>query len=285
MDENIDALRASIVYNTSAKAAVEMALWDLFGQLYHAPLYRLFGGSRRTLQTDITISVNDPETMAQDASEAAARGYRVLKIKVGGQSALDVERLTAVREAVGEEIILRADANQAWDAAQAIRLLDQIQAAGVNLSLVEQPVAAYDIEGLKAVTDARIVPVMADESVFSPRDALQVLHRNAADFLNIKLMKTGGLREAFRIADLAELYGVACGVGCMLETALCVNAAVHVACAHKNIVMIDLDGPALCAENPVQGGAAFQDSQITVSDRPGLGIQKLTHVRYLSEFS
>ena len=128
------------VHNTSAKAAVDMALWDLYGQLYRIPVHKLLGGARRSLVTDITISVNPPEQMARDARDAVARGYDCLKVKVGADPALDTARLAAVRRAVGDSVCIRIDANQAWTPRQAVRILNEMQDKGLALELVEQPV-------------------------------------------------------------------------------------------------------------------------------------------------
>lgn len=265
-------VQRSIVHNTSAKAAVDMALWDLYGQLYRIPVYKLLGGARRQIVTDITISVNSPEEMARDACDAVARGYDCLKVKVGADPALDVARLAAVRQAVGDGVRIRIDANQAWTPKQAVRILDQMQQRGLAIEFVEQPVSAADWDGLKYVTERSAVPVLADESVFSPADALKIMQMGAADLINIKLMKCGGLTNALRIASAAEVYGVECMIGCMLEAKISVNAAVELACAKKIITRIDLDGPVLCREDPILGGATFHEKEITVSDEPGLGI-------------
>ena len=261
------------VHNTSAKAAADMALWDLYGQLHGIPVHKLLGGARRQLLTDITISVNPPEQMARDARDAVARGYDCLKVKVGADPALDTARLAAVRRAVGDKICIRIDANQAWTPRQAVRILNEMQDKGLGLELVEQPVPAADLEGLAYVTRHSWVPVMADESVFSPADALRIFQTRAADYVNIKLMKCGGLTNALRIASAAEVCGVECMIGCMLEAKIAVNAAVELACARSVITKVDLDGPVLCSVDPVEGGAQFDERIITVSDAPGMGIR------------
>ena len=267
------ALNACIQKNTSAKAAVDMALWDLYGQLYKIPVYKLMGGAKKSIVTDITISVNPPEEMARDARTAIARGYDCLKVKVGIDPELDVARLAAVREAVGKDVCIRIDANQAWNAKQAVRILNQMQDKGLDIEFVEQPVPAADLEGMQYVTRHADVPVLADESVFSPADALKIMQTGAADLVNIKLMKCGGLYNALKIASAAEVYGVECMIGCMLEAKVSVNAAVELACAKKIITKIDLDGPVLCSEDHILGGAVFNEKNITVSDAPGMGIE------------
>lgn len=280
-EDVIQAVQKCVMKNTSAKAAVDMALWDLYGQLYAIPVYKLMGGARKQIVTDITISVNAPEEMARDAMDAVGRGYDTLKVKVGANPALDVARLAAVRAAIGDKTRLRIDANQAWKPKEAVRLLNQMQERGLDIEFVEQPVAAHDFEGLKYVTQRSYVPVLADESVFSPRDAMTIMRMGAADLVNIKLMKCGGLYNALQIAAAAEVYGVECMIGCMLEAKVSVNAAVHLACAKKIITKVDLDGPVLCSRDPVKGGATFEGQLITVSDGPGLGIKGIEGLEYI----
>lgn len=281
LEGNLLALNRCIVHNTSAKAAADMALYDLYGKLHGISVCKLLGGGRNHLITDITISVNPPEEMARDAMLAAARGYDTLKLKVGVDPALDVERLSAVREAVGNDIRIRIDANQAWRPKEAVRILNDMQDRGLSIELVEQPVAAADLDGLAYVTAHADVPVLADEAVFSPADAMKIFERHAADLVNIKLMKCGGLYNAQKIADAASVYGVECMIGCMLEAKVSVTAAVHLACARNIITRVDLDGPVLCSEDPVEGGAEFDEKHITIPDAPGLGITGIRGVHYL----
>jgi len=282
IEDVLTKLNSCVLHNTSAKAAVDMALYDAWGQMLGAPLYKLLGGYRREVLTDITISVNSPDEMVRDSLTAVQRGFDVLKIKVGKDASLDVLRLTSIRQAVGTAVLLRVDANQGWTAKEAVRILTQMEDAGLDIELVEQPVPALDIDGLKYVTDHVSIPVMADESVYSPRDALGILARRAADIINIKLMKTGGIYNALAICDIAEASGVECMIGSMLEAKVSVNAAVHLAAARRVITKADLDGPALCSEDPVDGGSVFNESTITVSEDPGLGVRKVNGVTYLN---
>lgn len=281
-EEIMIKLDKSLIKNTSAKAAIDIALYDLYGQLYNAPLYKLLGGYRKEIITDITISVNDAEEMAKDSLDAIKRGYTTLKIKVGKNALLDIERMKAIRKAVGYDVKLRIDANQGWKPKEAVQTLRKMEDEGLNIEFVEQPVAAHDIEGLKFVTDNVSIPVLADESVFSPEDALNILQGRAADLINIKLMKTGGIHNALKICSAAEVYGIECMIGCMLEAKVSVNAAVHLAAAKSIITKIDLDGPVLCSEDPVEGGAIFNEYKITLNEEPGLGIRKINGIKYLN---
>ncbi|MFI3249340.1 MAG: dipeptide epimerase [Eubacteriales bacterium] len=275
-EDLMQAVQRCVLHNSSAKAAMDIALWDLFGQLHKAPVYQLLGGSKTQITTDITISVNPPEEMARDAKDAVDRGYDCLKVKVGSDPSLDVERLSAIRKVIGSDCLLRIDANQAWSPKEAVRLLNQMQEKGLDIEFVEQPVHASDIEGMRYVTERSYVPVLADESVFSPQDALTIMQNRAADLVNIKLMKCGGIYNGLKIASAAEVYGVECMIGCMLEAKISVNAAVHLACAKNIITKIDLDGPVLCKEDPILGGALFREKEITVSTEAGFGIKGIS---------
>jgi len=275
-------LNECIIGNTSAKAAVDIALWDLYGQLYNAPIYKLLGGKRKSIVTDITISVNDPEEMAKDSIEAVKRGYDTLKVKVGKEPKKDIERLAAIRGAIGYDANIRIDANQGWKPKEAVHILRKMEDKGLNIEFVEQPVTAHDINGLKYVRDNITIPVLADESVFSPIDALRIMQIAAADIINIKLMKTGGIYNALKICSLAEIYGVECMIGCMLEAKVSVNAAVHLACGKGVITKVDLDGPVLCSEDPIIGGSVFDEKQILVSQGPGFGIKGIKDIIYLN---
>jgi L-alanine-DL-glutamate epimerase-like enolase superfamily enzyme len=267
-------IQASIAGNSSAKAAVDIALHDLWAQHHGAPLYRLLGGGCSELTTNLTISVNAIDTMVDDALDALARGYTALKIKIGKDIEDDIARVRAIHAAVGERAVLRLDANQGWTAKQAVRAIRRLEDAGVPMDLVEQPVKARDLDGLGYVTRHVETPIMADESAFGPHEVLELIRRGAADIVNIKLMKAGGIANALRIADLAGMHGLPCMMGCMLESSVSVAAAAHVATARSHIITrVDLDGPSLCAFDPVDGGVHFDESRITLPDAPGLGIR------------
>ena len=272
LDEVMERMDRSIKGNTSAKAAVDMALYDLWGKILGKPLYQLLGGYRREIETDITISVGPVAQMVADSLAALDEGYRILKIKVGKEGMADLPRIAAIREAVGPDIRLRVDANQGWNVPDSIRIISAMEDKGLCIDLVEQPVEAHDLTGMAKITQAVYTPILADESVFSPLDALEIIRRGAADLINIKLMKTGGIHQAIKICGIASLYGVDCMMGCMLESKLAVSAAAHL-CAAKGIVTrADLDGPSLCSVDPFQGGPAYDGAMIRMNDTPGIGI-------------
>ncbi len=275
-------IQGSMERNTSAKAAVEIAVYDLWAQLHGAPLYQMLGGDDPVITTDITISVDYIDKMVADSLSAIERGFESLKIKVGKDIGLDIERVKAIHAAVEGRALLRLDANQGWTAKQAVHAMKALEDAGVVLELLEQPVKAADIAGLKYVTDRVNTPVMADESVFSPTQVFDLIQQRAADIINIKLMKTGGLSNAIRIADIASIYGMPCMIGCMIESSISVAAAVHLAVARADVITkVDLDGPSLGRFNPVEGGVTFNESEISISDAPGLGITEVRGLEML----
>ncbi len=272
LDGVMHKLHTSIVKNTSAKAAVDMAIYDLYAQRFGVPLYKMIGGYRDTVETDITISVNPVPQMIADSVEAVKQGYRILKIKVGKEGLADVARIAGIRKAVGSGVCIRVDANQGWTAKEAIHIITAMEDKGLDIDLVEQPVPAHDLDGMRAVTKAVRTPILADESVFSPQDAVDIILTHAADLINIKLMKTGGIWQALKICSLAEIYGVECMMGCMLESKLAVSAAAHLAAAKRVITRADLDGPSLCKLDPYTGGPLYEQGTIRMSPAPGIGI-------------
>jgi len=276
LNEVTERIQASMVNNYSAKAAVEIAVYDLWGKLHNAPLYKLLGGGNRRLKTDITISVNGIDKMVSDSLSAIADGFDILKIKIGNDIHQDIKRVQAIHRAVGKKAQLRLDVNQGWNKKQTVYASKTLEYSGVELELIEQPVKADDIAGMLYISDRVLTPIMADESAFGPKQVFELINSGAADIINIKLMKTGGLSNAIKIADIAALYDVDCMIGCMLEGSISAAAAAHLAVAKANIInKVDLDGPALGQYDPVIGGVSFDKAYINLGEAPGLGIQSI----------
>ncbi|MGN7213128.1 dipeptide epimerase [Brachybacterium paraconglomeratum] len=260
---------------TSAKAALEVALHDAWARAAGRPLVELLGGSAvATMRNDMTVSLEEPATMAERAREAVAAGHEILKIKLGHDIAEDRERLAAVVEAA-PSARLRLDANQGWLPDQAVEIITGFEADGLPVELVEQPVAAGDVEGLARVTAAVSVPIMADEAVWSAADAHRLIEARACDLLNIKLAKTGGLRGAIEVAEAARRAGIDCMLGAMMEPRISITAAAHLALAHPAITMIDLDPPAWFASALPRGGIVQERGVLRLSGGPGLGLELL----------
>jgi L-alanine-DL-glutamate epimerase-like enolase superfamily enzyme len=257
----------------SARAAAEIALHDLASQLAGQPLFRFLGGTQTSLATDLTISVDALPKMLADVREAMARGFIALKVKLGKHADEDIERVRAISFAANGHASLRLDANQGWSAEQAIRVMQALESEGIAAELLEQPVAAKDLEGLARVAAAIRTPVMADESVFGPAEVEAIAGRRAARILNIKLVKAAGIGPALAIAQAAREHRLECMMGCMLEGPIGVAAAAHVAAACADVVTrVDLDGPSLCRFDPVASNVSFDGPAIRLGEAPGLGI-------------
>ncbi len=277
LDAVMEKMETCIAKNTSAKAAVDIALYDLYAKRKGMPLFRLLaekdpGQARTRLETDLTISVNDTEEMVRDSLRAVGQGFRILKVKVGKGGSRDVERIREIRRAVGPEIVIRVDANQGWTKEEAVRTIRAMEDENLGIELVEQPVSGHDFKGLKYVTEQVNTPILADEAVFSVEDAERIIEERAADLINIKLMKTGGIHNAQKICDLAQKQDVRCMIGCMLESKVAVSAGAHLAAARSCVTMADLDGPSLCSIDPYQGGPVYQGPEILLSEESGIGI-------------
>ena len=268
-------IAAALPGATSAKAALEVALHDAWARAADRPLVELLGGRvGEVMRNDMTVSLEEPATMAQRAREAVAAGHEILKIKLGHDIDEDRARLAAVAEAA-PAARLRLDANQGWLPEQAIEIISGFEADGLPVELVEQPVAAGDVEGLARVTAAVSLPIMADEAVWSAADAHRLIEARACDLLNIKLAKTGGLRGAIEVAEAARRAGIDCMLGAMMEPRISITAAAHLALAHPAVTMIDLDPPAWFATALPRGGIVQERGVLRLSGGPGLGLEPL----------
>jgi o-succinylbenzoate synthase len=273
-DAIIALVHSLILKNTTAKSALEIALYDLKAKSLKLPLYRMLGGTKTQFSTDITISMGEIDKMIEDCHSAVALGYDTLKIKIGDNPQKDVERVRAIYDALDKNIKLRLDANQGWTAKESVTLLHALEKQDIIAEFIEQPVAADDIEGLKYIKERVQTPLLADESIFSVKDARKLLEMQAIDYVNIKLAKTAGITQALALADLSKSFGVKCMIGCMLEGPISVAAGVHVASAKADIItMLDLDAVSLLASHPVTTSIQFDESTITLSSTAhGLGV-------------
>jgi len=199
------AMNGALPFNTSAKCALDCALYDLLGKRAGLPLYALLGGTRRRIRTDLTISITPPDQIAAKAMAVKERGFRTIKLKLGTNRHDDVERVRIVRETVGAGIVLSVDANQGWSTATAMAVLNDI--AQYDVEHCEQPVPKWDHASLRAVHVASPIPIVADEAGFDHHDAYALAHARSAGMFNIKLSKCGGIREALKMIRLARAHG------------------------------------------------------------------------------
>jgi o-succinylbenzoate synthase len=274
IEQSVELMDSLVEKNPAAKASIDMALHDVLGKTVCKPLFMLMGGYRTQVLTDITLSIKHPKEMAKDAVKAVKKGFKALKVKVGVDPAEDVERVKMIHDAVGSSTQIRIDANQGWTPKQALQALNKM--SRFDIQFAEQPVPAGDLKGLAEVRKKSSIPIMADESVHSPEDALRLIQAEAVDLINIKLMKSGGILKGKKIAATAEAAGVPCMIGCMGESEIGIAAGAHLAAAVKNIQHADLDSDLLHREKIVKkGGAKVKDSMRVFSRQSGLGIEEL----------
>lgn len=273
--EILQLIKNRVVNNTSAKAALDIAVHDLISKAANLPLYKFLGGGKPEVKILSTVSVKDCAEMVADARLFVDQGFETLKIKVGLDPVQDIVRLKAIRQAVGDKVHILSDANQGWDAKSALNIIDSLVINQIGIAMVEQPVKAWDLTGLKYVRDNSRLPVYADEAVFSLRDATKIIANQAADGLNIKLMKSGGLSEGLAIYDLATAHNIPCMAGCMLESPIGLAAMASMVVGRNNIKFVDLDPITMIKSNPVIGGVSLDGATLRLTDEPGLGIQRV----------
>lgn len=262
--------------NNSAKAAVEIAIYDLWSKSLGVPLYKLLGGFNSSVITDMTIMDDDKmENMVNAAYEATRDGYTNIKIKLGNNIDTDFEKVKFIRRAIPKGVKVRVDGNQGWTPKEAVRLIKKMEQLDLDIEFVEQPVKAWDIQGLKFIKDNVETMIVADESVFGSPEAFRVIQDRACDLINIKLMKCGGIQNATKIYNMADTMGIRCMVGCMLESKIGITAAASFAASKGNMIIADLDTIIYFADDPIVGGVTFEGNKIILPEEPGLGITEI----------
>jgi L-alanine-DL-glutamate epimerase-like enolase superfamily enzyme len=267
LHQRLDAIELG---NTAAKAAIDIALFDLLSKREGKPLYEFLGGTRDRMITDMTIGIESKETTVQKAVKHVRSGFKALKIKVGLDFDEDIKRVAAVRDAVGPSIQLRVDANQGYSVERAIKFCEEMQT--LEVVVVEQPVKAEDYAGLKTVRDAVDIPIMADECVKSVLDARKVAREGIADMINIKLMKSAGIFDAVMINRFAAAADMCTMVGCMGEIQVSIAAGLHFALSSENVLFADLDSHFNLMDDP-SSGLVFEDGNLVAPHGPGTGIR------------
>ncbi|WP_460980871.1 mandelate racemase/muconate lactonizing enzyme family protein [Spirosoma fluminis] len=271
IEGNITTLTRYLPGHPTTRSAFDMALYDIAAKAAGMPLYQFLGGAKRDLVTDETIYISTPERMVADALRIQAKGAEAIKVKLGTNLRDDVQRVEAIRKAIGDQIPIRTDANQGWDVVTASAVLRTI--GSWNVQYCEQPIRRHDIAGLRQIRRSSPVPIMADESLFDSADAIRLVREEAVDYFNIKLSKSGGLFEALKINAIAEAAGIPCMIGCMSESRLGLTANAHFAAARQNVCFYDLDGCFEHADDPVVGGITYHTYQISLPDTTGIGAE------------
>jgi L-alanine-DL-glutamate epimerase-like enolase superfamily enzyme len=231
----------ALLGNQSAKCALDLALHDARCAASGVRLEVSLGTTRDRVRTDVTVSLDDPLEMGVEAARRVREGFDILKMKVGGDPALDLARIEAVRHAVGDAVALRLDANQGWSVRGALEVLEKLHASSARVELVEQPVAAHDLKAMAAVTARSPYPVLADESVHVASDVVRIAEIGGADLVNVKLATGGGLLGAAEVSAAARACGLGVIVGSMLEPSSTLAAAVALAASLDEGPVHDLD--------------------------------------------
>jgi len=277
----MEAMDKTIYGNTSIKSAFDIALHDIAAQHAGIPIYKLLGGEKaKVLETDMTVSIGDPQKMKADAIRFKQEGFPAIKVKLGESLEKDVARIKAIREGIGNDHPLRIDANQGWQTAdKAIAVLQAL--SQYNIEHCEEPILRYRFMELPKVSAASPIPIMADESCGDEWDAERLIQLKACQMFNIKLGKSSGFYKGMKIAKLGAQAGMHMQVGGFMESRLGMTAAAHLALSNDHIYHCDFDTPLMFTEDPVIGGISYLDKGII--DLPGTpGLGAVIDDRYLS---
>lgn len=260
--------------NPSARAALDIALHDVFTRYLGVPLVRFLGQKIRALPTSNTIGIKNEEETLREAQEFVARGFRILKVKLGKNLQEDIARLRKLRETLGHGVVIRIDANQGYTPEETVAFYNQTRK--LDIELIEQPLPASAVAEMKALPGEIRKRIAADESLINPEDALELIKPPvAAGIFNIKLMKCGGVSQGLKIADIAAHAGIDLFWGCNDESIVSITAALHAAFSCANTKYLDLDGSLDLAHDVVKGGFILKDGVMSCSDKPGLGVERI----------
>ena len=265
-------LKAAMPKTPAALAAVDIALYDLMGKYRNLPLADMLGRVHQKLATSITIGIMSAAEAVEEADEYMSRGFRLLKVKIGKSLEEDLDRLHKIREKIGRQIPIRVDANQGYSRHEYMEFIQRTQ--HLDLEFIEQPLKADDIEGMQSMPKSVREKTAADESLLNAQNALKFTHSpRPFGIYNVKLMKCGGIFPALQIAEIAHLANIDLMWGCMDESIVSISAALHAALASPATRYVDLDGSLNLARDLVEGGFALKNGELTITDKPGLGIE------------
>lgn len=255
----------------AARAAIDMALYDLWGKMLGKPVVELLGRAHESMPTSMTMGIRSMEESLAEATAFLGMGYTVLKVKGGSNIEHDVELLSKLREKYGEGIVLRSDLNQGYTKDTLRDFIERTQA--LNLEMIEQPFPVDAIEDNFAFPEAERNRFVADENACDETDALSLADPpHAAGIINIKLMKCGGIYSGLRMATIADVAGQQTMWGCMIESVVGLSAALHAAFARPNTGYLDLDGDWDLVEDIATGGMHLENGVLRTVDVPGLGV-------------
>jgi L-alanine-DL-glutamate epimerase-like enolase superfamily enzyme len=266
----IDANLARI---TCAKEGIDLALHDLVGKILNVPVYALLGGRfRDKIPVASEIGIDTPEAMARQARDVLNMGIKVIKIKGSPDMAMDVQRIKTVREALGDDVGLRLDPNAAWTTMGTIKVLKEVE--DCHLQLLEQPIASWDLKGMAHIRNSIGIPLMADESIWTPQDVIKIAEYGAADIINIKIAKSCGLQLGKKIEAVAESAGLPCIAGTEIEPGFSCAAKLHFAASMKiHPLASEFTELSLLKENVLIQKMQVKDGCVEVPDGPGFGVE------------
>jgi o-succinylbenzoate synthase len=281
IDERMKALHAFTAYNSTIKSAFDMALYDIAAQNANQPLYQYLGGINKEMLSDITVGIGSPELMAAQANALVQKGASIFKIKLGKDVATDVARIKTIREAIGNEIKIRIDANQGWSYEDAKDVLTQL--GQYNIEFCEQPMRIYNDHHLPELIKISPIKIMADESVYNHYDAERLIRNKSCDYINIKFAKSGGILEATKIIEVAKANNIPCMMGGMLESRVALTAFAHFAAANEQIIFYDMDTCMLGHKvDPVLGGVTYNSYTVQLPNN-GTGIGATVDEAFLNQ--
>lgn len=267
-----EELREALPGQSSALAMVEIALYDIMAQKAGVPLYMFLGGFKQQIITSVTIGIMEEQEVLERTARLIRQGIKAVKIKGGKDVERDIRMIGLVRKSIGDGIALTFDANQGYSLIEAAHFIRNTRHA--NLELIEQPTSPELTFQWHLLRQEGNIPIMADESLKKLADSFSLTSRQAVDFLNIKLMKVGGITPALQINSSARSAAVKCMMGCMDESSLGIAAGLHVALARPNISHADLDSWLDIEEDPFAGLIILEDGYLRTTELPGLGIKK-----------
>jgi L-alanine-DL-glutamate epimerase-like enolase superfamily enzyme len=254
-------------------AMVDMALHDILARKAKLPLYQLLGGFRHEVQTSITIGILPLRETLEQAGYYLKKGFSIVKLKGGAHLPDDIEKIQKLREKLGYDFFLRFDANQGYNTEESVEFISKTKSA--NIEILEQPTSRKREERLGEVSQIIDVPVMADESIKTLKDAFRLASNDWIDMVNIKIMKVGGILESQHINSVAKAAGLEVMVGCIDECALGISAGLHFTLSRPNIEYADLDGHLDLLEDPFTDLFKLKNGILYPSNYPGLGKIKL----------
>lgn len=268
----MEKLNQSVKGSRYAKCAVDFALHDLTGKIYGIPVYKMLGGDGHPLNVCWVLSAKSPEEIKKEAEEYLHKNYNCFKLKVGTDAKKDVENLAALRTTVGSDAEIRLDGNEAWNPKQALNIIEKFKP--YHPEHIEQPVPAWNYDGLKFVKEHSGISIVADECILTPHDTMRIAKMNAADRINIKISRDGGIIESRKIAAIAQAAGQTPFAGSNLELGLGTIASAHLFCALPEASMsTELVGPLLLKEDILTSAVDYQKGRLLLNDKPGFGVE------------